>query len=977
MYPQTRGALHAVLSGTRESNPAPVPDGHAVLAWDLPGCPTKRYTTAPLASLGAIVSSLPEESRSLYAMFALCNPCHVHLDLELAVGPAEAALSVESALRAVGSLVRFLATRLPDDFACLLGQGEREGGAECGVLLLSAGGLGRQAAPNKASFHAHVRGRRPFRNVGHAAVLVRAWYGARAATDDGELGLRRWVDTSVYDQNRCFRLARCHKAGKDATTALRPVVPAEAQELLRQAAIAGDEEVRDGLLALARTPQPGADDATRWSAGVEGPEAAGGAIVVPPPYPPVLVVGVGEGATRRWDVAAALARYDDPAVGWVVAPPLERGLSWRSASPRFRAALGNEPVAKGSVDTTGATVFWRPAPNFSDHFAPPLDGKEGPPPLWAAMARRRLYGAPMFLNECVAPAAPRRAWLDLDHLAEACAAAGDPAVTVASVVDAVVSAVRRAATERKRGRDEGDRPFRAIVTAGVRAGAAWVDSGCHVRFPDLVLADETEHRALVAVARAALPPALPRSLVDGNVAAIRSLGSDKPTVDRYRWVAVAAGRPVLVARRGCAPGPDGPVAWSTPPAVERGAPDPDDFALCSIHPSAPDACGGYRLSPGLLPLARAIPPAGGGAPGTGGEEGEVSQVLERVSAALARAPEGIAGARLVPRTVRQRGRTWTVLTERVPVCPHLPQGQRHRNPWPLLCRLDPSTGRVAVRCLNGQSDGLGHTDPATERRRGTANWVELGAPEPAAPPAVPLPPKGEQETAARFFRRFVGQQLAARLGTLRGWTVHQGPRLVATREDGTEVLVKLGPVRTSVQRLGRNAKNTPAWRRLFFADADAERFRFAVDVVLSAELGGDPVAPELGAALGRLVVPGRVALVVPLSEVEVAVEVEGRDGDGERCGCAWKWPRFVTLRFGELCKPGGKRCVGMCATDGRCFACGAPRLEFEVDSFGGKIVPVDHPPGGNPKTWARQNVLPLLAAAYGRVSSPPPKQGGA
>lgn len=644
--PSWEHALCRVLQGSRLSNPDPVPQGHLVLAQDLPApAGGKRYGTAVYADLPRLLEALPVAERCLYAMMTLCFGVDLYLDVENeAVPPGPDAFRAQ--VRLWESLSRFLRVH---------------GWEPKGLLVL------RSDTPSKSSFHWHVRLDRPWRNVGHVAAVVRAWYEHLPAD------LRLWVDHKVYDQNRCFRLMGCRKGGKRDGT-LVPLTPNDLQPCL------GVEEADTAAahrLAcdLDRLRPSSAADAVRWSACVR-PDATPELLMdAPPEFQQAEKIKAGS-KEQLWDVAGAIKRYAQDNAGWLTTPLLPPAMQ---PDQGLKRALG-EKVSGG---LTKATHFWGCKEYSSYHR--PLNVVD----VHRAMGARlgRPWPSPAFLNEAAGKDAARRPWIDLDHLGAACAAGGS---RTEDVLDACVRACAELLTDASC----------LLVMSGVPQGLCppAVSGGCHLRFYRSRVGF-AEHTALLATVAQTLDKqfgAAVAGCVDPNCCQqLRTVWSDKACVNEVSWSLQPEGRVLRIH-----------AAWK---AGEWRAWD----ELGVMH----DLGNASILSNGDEPgeaTDRLVQSARHGQcrPWKAGKGGAGSAPKD-IPVAAGGLLEDLVNGFLAPLGCQAKLSTAkfhsddlvTLLSTPAHTCP---AGAKHKNPWPVhvMVRL---VARVAwLNCINTQTDANGH-----------------------------------------------------------------------------------------------------------------------------------------------------------------------------------------------------------------------------------------------------------------------------
>ena len=239
-------ALAAVLRGTRAANPEPLPAGHIAVAQDCEGG-AKRYRTVPLTGLAQARDALPPPERCLYGVQARASPCHLFWDLE------RKGVTAAESIRAAAAVWA----------ACEASAVVQAGDRLHGLLLL------RSVQPEKQSLHLHVVLAQPWAHVGHVALAARDAY---AHLPDWARG---WVDTGVWNVNRCFRIAGCHKRGKPPSTALQPV----ALDEFCTEEHAGDAQVAALAATLAARAPPSDAVMAAWSAAAD---VAGGPVLEVP-----------------------------------------------------------------------------------------------------------------------------------------------------------------------------------------------------------------------------------------------------------------------------------------------------------------------------------------------------------------------------------------------------------------------------------------------------------------------------------------------------------------------------------------------------------------------------------------------------------------------------------------------------------------------------------------------------------------------
>lgn len=459
--------LEGVLRGTRRDTPRPLPDGHIVLARD--AGPVKRYAAVPLSALARVQEALPAADRCLYAVQALCLPTHLFFDLE------RKGATWEDGLAMVGRLLDLVLTTPTARF-----------------LLLSGGDVGAEPAYGKVSFHLHVRDGPPFAHVGHTGVAARSVFVGLREDD------RAWVDTTVYDRNRCFRLCGSSKASKPDG---------------RLRAVPGDrlpERHRGRAAILDHAAE------VEWSASVE---VQGTPAQEQRDSLPSISVG-----GRTWDASTRRDKYDAWTGPW--ATYHMPGWAWPPREGALALALGPR-LPQGARTTTGATMFWAQKGRTTSYR--PTDVTL----VWAAVRQLLRAQRPVLLNECVTHDELRHPWIDIDKIALS------PEATAALLADVCASAVRALPGASN-----------AIVTASsdvVQEGgfsvARAVGTSCHIRWPNAVVS-HAEHKALLAYVRSFLRGAA-ASTIDQNVSAVRAVGSCKLAVDEDRGCYVSDGRPPL------------------------------------------------------------------------------------------------------------------------------------------------------------------------------------------------------------------------------------------------------------------------------------------------------------------------------------------------------------------------------------------------------------------------------------------------
>ena len=411
--------------------------------------------------------ALPAADRCLYAVQALCLPTHLFFDLE------RKGATWEDGLAMVGRLLDLVLTTPTARF-----------------LLLSGGDVGAEPAYGKVSFHLHVRDGPPFAHVGHTGVAARSVFVGLREDD------RAWVDTTVYDRNRCFRLCGSSKASKPDGR-LR-AVPGTACRSATGARSHLGPRSRGRVERVGRSPGDPRSGAAR--------------------QPPVH---------QRWrthlgrvHTAGQVRRVDGP-VGDL--PHARVGV----ASARGRPGAGPGPQApQGARTTTGATMFWAQKGRTTSYR--PTDVTL----VWAAVRQLLRAQRPVLLNECVTHDELRHPWIDIDKIALS------PEATAALLADVCASAVRALPGASN-----------AIVTASsdvVQEGgfsvARAVGTSCHIRWPNAVVS-HAEHKALLAYVRSFLRgPRRARSTKTFRPCAV---GSCKLAVDEDRGCYVSDGRPPL------------------------------------------------------------------------------------------------------------------------------------------------------------------------------------------------------------------------------------------------------------------------------------------------------------------------------------------------------------------------------------------------------------------------------------------------
>ena len=642
--PAWEHALCRVLQGTRQNNPTPVPRGHLVLAQDLPSPANgKRYGTVAFTDLPGLLVVLPEAERCLYAMMTLCLGVDLYLDVENE--------TVQPGATALWAQVRLWASLR--DFLC------RHGWEPRGLLVL------RSDTQTKSSFHWHVRLDKPWRNVGHVAAVVRAWYEHL----DGDL--RLWVDHKVYDQNRCFRLMGCRKGGKRDGT-LVALSPVELQGIVEMGPTAVSCLAED----LARLAPPTEEDAVRWSACVRPDVALEDTADAPVAFQQAKKIKAGAKG-QLWDVAGAIERYAQDNAGWLTSPLFPQELH---PDQGLKNALG-ERVSGG---LTKATHFWG-CKDFSTYYKPQnvLD-------VHRAMAARlsRLWPSPAFLNEAAGRDGLRRPWVDLDHLGTACATRG---VQTADVLEACIDACARLITDTSC----------LLVMSGVPQGLCPppVKDGCHLRFFHSRVGFAEHNALLVTVAQALEQRFGPdvAACVDPNCRQqLRTVWSDKAMVDEVSWSLKPANRVLRVH-----------AVWTQDakwaPWDEMGV--MHDLSKASVLSDGKEPGEATEL---LVQQAR----HGQCRPGRAGKSGGL-MVTKNIPEAAGRLVQALVNGLLAPLGCQANLGTAklhnedmvTLLSTPAQRCP---AGANHKNPWPVHVMVL-LTSRVAwLNCINTQTDANGH-----------------------------------------------------------------------------------------------------------------------------------------------------------------------------------------------------------------------------------------------------------------------------
>lgn len=639
-------ALCKVLSGTRTNNPEPVPRGHLVLAQDTEAG-GKQYATVPYDSLPQFVDGLAEERRCLYAMMTLCFGVDIYLDLEHPTEPP-------------GAPVLVIQARLWESLAGFLRSNDWE---PQGLLVLQS------STTRKSSFHWHVRLARPWRHVGHVAAVMRAWYATLAPE------LRVWVDHSVYDQNRCFRLMRCKKRNKRDGVLL----PLTAADLPTDSDTDAAPCVTAFAAAMAALRPASDEEALLWSACVRPLVPQSECAEAPREMQAAEKLKTANG--KFWDVAAALARYSDPGAGWLTKPLLPPTL-WLGRS--IEIAMG----ARVNGSTDEPTHFWR-CGGVAAFYRPacPKDVRRA-----VCMRLASPNSAPVFLNEATGRGAFRRPWLDLDHLGPACATT-EGAVTTTQVLDACIAECAALLTD----------PRCLLVMAGVPNGACppLVRDGCHIRFPQAKLT-HAEHVALVAAVGKALEARFGTTVaacVDPNCLLVRTVWSDKAEVDEPTWTLVPAGRVLRVHAQH-----DPTEGWSE--WAELGP--MRDLERASVLCDGSEAGGATEALQALARAGTCRPwkAGGGGKAGAGGEAKSLPSGTGPMVEALLKDAAAKFGCSVRIATARLEGdASVSVLTTPTHTCP---AGSHHRNPWPLRVFARPATRVAWLNCINAQTDANGH-----------------------------------------------------------------------------------------------------------------------------------------------------------------------------------------------------------------------------------------------------------------------------